>query len=60
MSKESIKYISASLILIIISALLVWLPNTNTLLDPWRVVASFLLGIVATFVLIAGLASMND
>lgn len=41
------KYITIAFILITISALLVWLPNTNTLLDSWRIYISIATGILA-------------
>lgn len=41
------RYLYSSIVLTAISALLVWLPNTNTLLDPWRVFASIITGVFA-------------
>lgn len=40
--------IMALTLLITISALLVWLPNTNTMFDTWRVGASIVTFILAT------------
>lgn len=47
--EQSTKYLLAAIGFAIVSALLVWLPNTWTMLDPWRVLASMFTGVISTW-----------